>query len=443
MTKRNCIVGSIHRIFWPEAKIIIERTYPALYQILSKLEGINNTYYYVASYGFGDYMGISTAARVANEEGDIVPIRDNSVNVQVQKDLLYGADSAPLGMIIKNCFEWHHITREEKLFPIAVQGEGAVFNVRIIFNESKSITNNYLSATAGALSASMLSNIGCRHKHTLMRRELNLDEVEPKSPYEHYQVFEDIIKKTKDDWSAEILFFPENFINRIQTDDRWLQLKYFFSEYYRKKTLASWHEIFSDELLLSAKRINRLRPTPYFIDTAKYIFRMFTGAALGVAPAVDESCFPLKTIQTVYREIYGLPYTPTIMVPQLLNEKNKRVYYPMIYPITKIDAFRTHISRSAYKELEQIKDLLSAYQTEFMEKDNECYGSPLYEACRRTSLSYYHFRGERDGNILSSRQVIEDDKRFGFTYTRPGDFPYDAKLFRGCICVEQHNDILY
>ena len=156
-----------------------------------------------------------------------------------------------------------------------------------------------------------------------------------------------------------------------------------------------------------------------------------------MAPAVDESCFPLKTIQTVYRDIYGLPYTPTVMIPQLLNDKNKRVYYPMIYPITKINAFRTHVSRSAYKELEQIKDLLKAYQTEFMEKDNECYGSPLYEACRRTSLSYYHFRGERDGNILSSRQVIEDDPRFAFTFVNPGDFPYDAKLFRGCICVSQ------
>jgi hypothetical protein len=430
-------VGSIRRVYWAEAKLIIERAYPEFYQILAGLDGIEESYYYVASYGFGDYVGITTACRVPNNDGDIVSITDSTVEKAVQRDLLYGAYSAPLGMIIKNCLEWHHIDGTGRLLPDAVQGEGTIFNIRIIFNEAKTIGNNYLSATAGSLSAAMLSNIGCRHKHTILRRELNLDEVEPKSPYEHYTVFKDIVEKTNDDWSAEILFFPESFIKRIQGDERWLKLKYFFSESYRRIVMESWPEIFSEELLLSAKRINRLRPTPYFIDTAKYIFRIFTGAALGLAPAVDESCFPLKTIQTVYRDIYGLPYTPTVMVPQLLNKNNKRVYYPMIYPITKIDAFRTHVSRSAYKELEQIKDLLKAYQTEFMEKDNECYGSPLYEACRRTSLSYYHFRGQRGGKILSSKQVIEDDPRFGFTYARPGDFPYDAKLFRGCICVTQ------
>lgn len=428
-------MNSIRRVNWNEIKSSIEKINVELFNVLNNVGGISELSFYLAKYGFGEYFGIKNQFRVPNSQRKIVSVTDSSVEEQVKRELAYGAGSAPLGLVLNNSIEFHHIDKDEKLFPSLIANEGHIFNINIVFQEEKAVENNYLSASSGALSSFMLPNIGCRNKHVYLKRELAIDLLEPKSPYEHYHVFKEIVRNTGDDWHATTLYFSEEFVNRVKDDESWLKVKLYLSECYREKILRRSIDISSEDLLLSSNRINRYRPTPYFVDTAKYVFRILTGKALGVAPATDESSFPLKTIQTVYREIYGLPYTPTIMVPQLLNEQTTSVYYPMLYPITKIDTFRTHISRSAHMELEQLKDLLDAYQEEFISEDNLCYGSPLYDACRRTSLSYYHFRASPDGPVSSSRELEHQDSRFQFSYTKPGDFPYDAKLFRGCIKV--------
>jgi len=129
-------------------------------------------------------------------------------------------------------------------------------------------------------------------------------------------------------WHSQILYFTEEFIREVKYNPKWIELKLYFSESLRKKLTQNTYDASYYDLFLSAKKINRFRPTPYIIDTAKYIFNICMGSGIGVKPATDEQYFPVKEIQKIYNECYGLEYTPTVMIPSCLDKQHDTIYYP-------------------------------------------------------------------------------------------------------------------
>lgn len=429
-------MNKIKRVSWDEIKNKVRTINPSIYDVIEQINPRVDIPFFLAQYNFGEHFGIKNHAYLPTESGKLEKIDSQHTGNELFQHLGYGKNSLPLGMILDKYCEWHYFGENQRIFPDCVQGPGAIFNMQVIFDEDQTVDNNILSVSSGALSSFLLPNIGCQRRHTKIQKYFNVSVPAPKSPYEHYLIFKEILqnKNTLSNWQSQILYFSEHFIEQVKNNEQWLKLKLYFSESLRKKLMQNTYDTSCNDLFLSAKKINRFRPTPFIMDTAKYVFNICMGAGIGVKPAVDEQYFPIQDIQKAYNECYGLEYTPTIMVPSSLNEENDSVYYPLQCPFSKINTFKTNQSNSTLTELETLKNVLFAYQDEFTEENSDAFGSPLYHVSKDTEFSFYHYKSTGKQTIRNPVDLLESDKRFSFSYCDNNtNFSGDAKLFRGCV----------
>ncbi|HRD69004.1 MAG TPA: hypothetical protein PK657_02560 [Legionella sp.] len=428
-------MNQIKKVSWEEIKHLIQKVNPLLYQVLEKINP-KKIPFFLAHFRFGEHFGIKNQVYLPNYSGQLAEINSKHTDNEIFHHLGYGKNSHPMGMIMDKFCEWHYFGENNRLFPDCIQGPGAIFNMQIVFDEENTVDNNVLSVSSGVLSSFLLPNIGCTRRHGRIQKYFDISYPAPKSPYEHYQIFKALLhnKHSKTKWHSQILYFTEEFIREVKYNPKWIELKLYFSESLRKKLTQNTYDASYYDLFLSAKKINRFRPTPYIIDTAKYIFNICMGSGIGVKPATDEQYFPVKEIQKIYNECYGLEYTPTVMIPSCLDKQHDTIYYPLQCPFTKINTFKTNQSNSTLTELETLKNVLLAYQEEFSDTHGDAYGSPLYHVSKETKLSFYHYQSKGLNNISNSTEILDKDKRFAFSHcNNDTEFASDAKLFRGCI----------
>ncbi|RUR09112.1 hypothetical protein [Legionella sp. km772] len=429
-------MNKIARVSWNEIKNSVQAVNPSLYQVIEIVSPGQNIPFYLAHFSFGAHFGIKNHAYLPTSEGRLEKIDSKYTENQLFQDLGYGKNSLPLGIILNKYCEWHQFSENEYIIPDCVQGPGAIFNMQVVFDEDQTIENNVLSVSSGALSSFLLPNIGCTRRHSRIQKYFNVNAPAPKSPYEHHLIFKEIFQDNtlRSDWSSQILYFSQEFINEVKTNDNWLKLKLYFSEALRKKLTQNTYDPACNELFLRAKKINRFRPTPFIIDTAKYVFNICFGSGIGVKPAIDDQYFPVTTIQKIYDECYQLEHTPTVMVPAPLFEKNDSVYYPLQCPFSKINTFKTNQSNSTLTELETLKNVLLAYQEEFIDENGDAYGSPLYHVSKQTEFFFYHYKAQGNHAIKDSAALVAADDRFSYIFNNSKkSFASDAKLLRGCV----------
>lgn len=435
-------MNRIEKFSWEEIKEELQQINATLFQLIEEINPDKSLPFFIANYDFGEHFGVKNHAYLPTKTGKLEKIGSKSTDHELYQHLGYGQNSIPLGIILDKHCEWHHLSDDDRIFPDCVQGPGSIFNMQIIFDEDKTVENNTLSASSGALSAFMLPNIGCDRRHKRIQKYFDVSYNAPKSPFEHYLIFKDLIrdKNVNSNWQSRILYFSEQFVKEVRDNEGWLKLKLYFSESLRKKLTQNTYDAACNDLFLSAKKINRFRPTPFIIDTAKYIFNICIGSGIGVKPAIDESYFPLRDIQKIYHECYGLEHTPTIMVPATLRNRNDSLYYPLQCPFAKINAFKSNQSTSAIIELEKLSDVLTAYQEEFTEENGIAFGSLLYQVSKNTAFTYYHYKANDHKTIKNSKNLVDEDSGFSLSLCNDETtFASDAKLFRGCIRIQVTN----
>jgi hypothetical protein len=194
----------------------------------------------------------------------------------------------------------------------------------------------------------MLPYVGSKKHHERIRNHYSLSSSPPKNRYEHTNLFKEIInsRQFKRSWHSQILFFSEDWINEIRHNEKWLPVKFFFSENLRKRFSTDLYSSLYNYSFLTTGNVNKYRPTPYLIDSAKYIFSIALGQGIGFAPAVNNQQLPLKLIQEAYTHHYQLVYTPTVMIPSMLDSSNDCVYYSLQIPSTKISSFKIQMNNS-------------------------------------------------------------------------------------------------
>lgn len=429
-------MNRIKAFSWDEIKDQVKPINDSIYTAIEQIKPDPGIPFFLANYNFGEHFGIKNHVYLPTNSGKLEKIDSKHTDNELFKHLGYGKNSIPLGIILDKYCEWHYFGENERIFPDCTQGPGAIFNMQIVFDEDLTVDNNVLSVSSGALSSFLLPNIGCNRKHARLQKYFDVSVQAPKTPYEHYSVFKELLqdKHSESNWQSSVLYFSEQFVNEVRHNETWLKLKLYFSESLRKKLTQNTYDASCNDLFLSAKKINRFRPTPFIMDTAKYIFNICMGTGIGVKPATDEQYFPVRDIQKIYSECYGLEYTPTVMVPSSLNSKNDCVYYPLQCPFAKINTFKTNQSNSTLTELETLKNVLLAYQAEFTEEDGAAFGSPLYHVSKDTDFSFYHYQSTNHNGIKNPIDLQDSDKRFSFSYCNDiSSFASDAKLFRGCV----------
>lgn len=428
-------MNSIKKSHWDECRHLIKKANKAFYDLLSEMKPSNKMPIYIATYTYGETIGSKTKFFIPDNTGGTFQLGSKDTPSEIMKDLGYGMHSCPLGMIINNYCEWFSSDKEEKdtnaTMPFAIQGVGTIFNKEVVFKEEEGVENSTLSVCSGSRSAFMLSNIGSRLNHEKLREHFDIQETPPKNHYEHFDIFKTITKN--DGWHTTLIFFSKKWIDEIKKNRQWSHVRLFLSEQMRKKAGNDLFSFSYNDLFMSAQKVNKFRPTPFLVDTAKLIFNIAANQGCAHAPATDESKLPLKSIQKIFKELYELKYNPTVMVPSTLSQSNKTVYYSLQIPSTKVTTFKIKLNNSTIKELDALKDILMAYTKEFTHEESPCYGSLLYKTSKNLSLDFYHNAPTIKG--IDTSDSIQEDERFLFSYDTPGEFARDAKFFRGCIKI--------
>ena len=431
----------IAKVSWDDIKNLIKNTNSKFYDLIEKRSPSSELPLYLVEYSYGELLGSKKEVYIPNDSGELYVLGGKNTPEDIMNDLGYGKDSFPLGIIVDNYCEWFYqddITKEH--FPFAIQGKGTIFNQQIIFNEDMSIENNTISVSSGAKSLFMLPYIGCQTHHERIKSTFGVSLPAPKATSEHFNLFKEILSgyTIKNHWVSKIIYFSESWIKQIRNNNDWLPVKYFFSENLRKRFSLDLYNSFYNELFLTTESINKFRPTPFLVDSAKYIFSITMGQGIGFKPAIDNNLMPLNYIQEAYTDHYQLPYTPTIMVPGVLEEYNDSVYYSLQQPSTKINTFKIRMNNSTYRELVALKGILNSYISNFLSDKSTCFGSELYYACMNIELNFYHNKPTSNMDlILNSRNIVDLDPRFNFSFGKNGIFSADAKFFRGCIKISR------
>lgn len=424
------------KVCWQEVKESVAKISPTFYELVENITPKCAFPLFLAKYHYGELIGSKSDFFVPNAHGSLVKLDSGELPNEVSQSLQYGKSSAPLSMILNNYCEWFQ-SDENSSYPHAIQGAGTIFNQQIIFQEERSLENNTISLHAGARSIFMLSNIGAQVQHNKIISTLKIHEQTPKSYDEHYTVFRSILRATKADttWQCTILFFSEDWVKEIQHNPNWLPIKMFFSENLRKKYTNDIWGAFYNDFFMTSQSVNRFRPTPYLIDTARHIFSIMLSKGIGYVPATNNELLPIDNIADVYSEIYGLPYAPKVMVPGVLSKQNTSVYYSLQQPSKKINTFKIRMNNSAYRELVALKNIISSYVREMQSEQSVCFGTILQKACTNTQLNFYHNKFASGEDIIHSGLISTHDRRFCDQTGSGHLFAEDARFFRGCLGV--------
>lgn len=446
--ERNGIV----RTYWKEVRQRVMKVNPEFAKIVDELAPDETFPLFLAYYPYGALKGDTQSTFIPLPNNEFRRLTDPSLPKDIIKNLGYGKDSSPFGMVLEKQFELHiDFTDEKNTIPWMIYTPGSFFaSARNLSRKSKRVyaPNGVLTKTAGARSTFMLPNIGCATNHAYLQRGFNIQTPPPKSMYEHWPLFKEIINSgiIECDWMSCILFFSENWIKAIYNDKAWVNLKLFLHELAWNQFAYDISRIFYDITFSIIQRKRNLKPNPYLVDTARHLLATAAGASPGFAPACNSDAIPLDILQKVFVENYGLKrYLPTIMQPTYFHYESSilPVYYSLQNPSTYMFSPKSRKISSTLFEIRELDHIMKIFIAELLKENAMCSDTILGEIAKHVDFKFFHNEFDQHKIIKSSEEIQKFDKRFNASMheikAENAKFASDARFLRGCISISKRN----
>ena len=436
------------KVYWADIRDRVAKVAPTFAKIVDELNPDKTFPLYLAYYPYGDLIGDTQSVFIPRTWGGYDRLSDPALPSDIIKHLGYGIDSTPLGMVLEKQLEYFiDLKTEEMSIPWLIYSPGMFFPFSRILNEKNSrfyVSNGILTTTSGVRSAFMLPNIGCATHHSNLQRDFNVQNPPPKSLYEHWHVFKEILNSglTNCNWNSCIVYFTEKWIHKLYSDKAWLNLKVYFYELAWTYTEYR-RSYFSHDFAFSMFQKKRnLKPNPYLADTARHLFITALGAAPGYIPASVDDALPLEALQKVFVQSYGLKrYLPTIMQPAHFNFETAKlpIYYSLQNPSTHVFSPKSRKVSSTLFEMRELEYIMRIYIEELSRKDTICFDAVISQIINDITFHYFHNKSDRHHIVKPSHEIVEADNRFDYDslkYKANGaKFASDARFVRGCIMI--------
>jgi len=431
------------KVKWKDISHIVKSINKEFYNLMAPFSDLEFPLY-IAEYKYGDYFGVKSSVFLPDDNSNLYLLGGKDTPNDIMKDLGYGKDSLPLAIILDKYCEWNNIDPlSRKIFPRALQGPGTICNQGIVFEHDLTMENSQTSAAAGAQTAFLLPCIGRQASHERIQVEFNIDTDAPKSYYDHNALFKELLSKnySEHEWKAKILYFSYNWIDKIKNEKSFGELREYLYRSLWLNLMKATPLTTNGDPFISSNIANDLKPTPFSLDSARYMFNLMLGSNTGFIPSTNNNYLPLKSLQDIYTDCYKINYTPTVMVPCEFSGSNP-VYYSLQYPSAQINSFKGSKSNSKFQELANIAGVIATYHNDFSKHKTS---SPLKKSCLSSKFIYYHHKAKKlesnnkDIVINPSELIKKEDDRFCFSYNNTLHFPVDAKFFRGCIKLTKTN----
>lgn len=432
---------------WSEVRKRVAKVEPQFAKIVDDLNPDKTFPLYLAYYPYGAIDADTESTLLPDSNGGYYRLTDKDTPKDVATHLGYSANNTPFGMVLEKQIEsFIDLAKNKVTIPWIIYTPGKMFPLtRILHTRNNRIysPNGLTSSVAGSRCSFMLPNIGSTTNHSNLQREFNVRKQPPKSLYDHWNIFKEIIncQSAHSDWRCCVMYFSEKWLNKILNDRAWVALKKYLHE-------VAWQQFQykisqnSYDMIFSIIQQNRnLKPNPYLTDTAKHLFATAIGSAPGFAPATDDSSIPISLIQNAYAEVYGLKkYIPTIMQPVYFYYENDQcpVYYSLQNPAAHVFSPKSRETSSTLFEMRELEYVLKIFIEEISKKGSMCEDTIMGSAAREILFDFFHNKTDRHHIIRLSSEIGESDHRFAFSTNKNSNaaFASDSPFLRGCISIK-------
>lgn len=439
----------IIKVTWQEIRSSLYEVEPRFTEIVDELNPDKDCCLYVLSFPYGAMIGDDISQFIPYDNGDgFYRLSSENAPADIIKNLGYGKDSAPLGMVLSKSIEFFvDLPDKELTLPIRIAGPGEFYNFSRILsinnNKKPFAPNGLLKATAGARTVFSLPYLTCNNSFNRLEAAIGTLNKYPSSQYDHFELFKLITNNqnltTK--WRMKLIYFAQKWIDNILNNEKWFKLRSYIYQLAWKSSDYKRNQYYYDISYSIMQEKSNTRSNPYINDTARHLLDIAIGAFPGLAPLVNDELLPLKTIQHALTYSYGLKkYIPTIIGPEYFDYLiEKPVYYTLQYPITRSFSPKTKNSISMLNHLDDLKKSMDRFLIMIKSKDSMWYGTILQEAATATKFEYIHVNANNNLKPKAPEEVIQNDYRFQAVEEnciKNNISPsVDANFFRGCVSL--------
>lgn len=445
-TEQDEKIGLV-RTEWKNIRDRVGSVSPVFAKLIDSLSPGKDFPLYLAYYPFGELKGDTSSPFLPQITGGNRRLTDPNLPKEISQELGYGRTSSPLGMLLEKRLEYYiDIPKMKVTIPWQIFEPGAFFPLaRFIQNTSNRIytPNGLLTAVSGSRSIFMLPSIGCASNHAMLMRHYNISPQPPKSPYDHWHLFKDIINHSNHDWRSCVLYFSDKWVDKIQNDNAWYPVKKYLLEMAWNSFEFERNHIYYNIAYSLIQNDRNLKPNPYLSDTASHLFTIALGGVPGYSPACNDDSMPIKLIQDAFYHSYGLKkYIPTIMHPVHFlyeNPSSRPVYYSLRYPSTFTFSPKSRKISSTLFDMRELKHIVNTFKSELVQDSNIFSDTVITEIAKNVDFSFFHNEVDPHGMISDSSTLEQYDDRFlqsrGSNPTAA--FARDGSFLRGCIGIKR------
>lgn len=425
------------------------KTNPELANIISEWDPPGDKFkLYKIKYFYGKKILSHGKLQLPLLDGTTVAYDDVITPLSLVQDLSYS--SFPIGIILTNTAEVF-VELDSKIISLAVFDQGIPLGLLETLENTKSFCfRNVWTVTAGSRTAFMTPKISDKSLHAKIQREFGCDSPPPRIPSEQFDVFVEIMQRAGDqkNWSVDILFFGSEWFKKDEANIHWLKFHHYLQSYLLEYSGFSrnkptfdliWH-YFLQALSQKKKRVNAS-----VFEMMKNLITTAIGVSPAFSPAHDNSRAPIDKIQKVYREVYGLQYVPTMMVPRHFGFD--KMSLPVYFSLKQQNMFelnpKNKESESLITDLVQLQSLLKDF-LDMVENGRLKLENTIIESMiKATNFDFYHINSNEYRNIKNTKELPKTD---ALLVAQVGgvnhfDFAYTSSFFRSCVQIHKKKNI--
>lgn len=445
MFVQEAVSELVEAVTWREVSPEVHKVNPEFARVLDGLSNAQRTVLYKVRYPYGQKILKRGCLQLPSSDGRFLPVTAPEICSKLQSDLAY-IQGMPAGVLLSQSIELCiSINGNDK--PYSIMRKGQVFGLWAVLDPDISCERGTMwNITAGARSIFMLPKITDSASHKRLQRMCGILSPAPKQLMDHWKIFTELSSHngeiTGEKWSVELLFFSKGWVE-MQNDALWQSLRLFLYSRAWYATAFLRNQFIYDVEFYGALENNNLKPDPYLADTVRYNLNISAGTQAGFGVARDDTCAPIKLLQKIYTEIYGLSYAPTIMHPMYLEKEvgSQPVYYSLYLPTLGVFSPKGRKLASKKYNLKEIKYVMQKASSEFSENKFglECSPVSLYNFMQTVDFKYFHTEDDQFGEIQHSREIVhfDDSLRRHLNEYPHLEFCNSSMFLCGCIQISR------
>lgn len=405
---------------WDKVRSDIARVNKPLFKLLEKVDGIENMYFNIFDYPYGQIIADEQYFYLP-EEGGKTPL-------------------VPFSMILEKNLEMF-IEFKGKSSTYKIYKEGELLGVSSLSStSSKHHPSDILQISSGARNAFLLCPIADVKSHSTLEKYFKNTLPKPEDLGLHYFTFKEICKVAQSEWRAKLLVFPMELVRQIK-ENKLPSISRLIMEYDSGQTGYYANTPFYNYLMTYIKANNDDISQNIFVnDVVTQLVGIGVGQVPGYGLTVNDDLIPAKFICELYRDVYKSRYTPIMMTPSHFNKENN---YPVFYSILKEEmAFRPSSFSNKPQRCELIYNTCHQYAEE-MKELGLFKNTPFYESITQLDLTLFNekkvqvppnlFKIPKDSIFDYDPRFIEITETLG--YSRAA-FPSKTTFLVGCFGIK-------